>query len=90
MAGALRRRLLTCSAAALITSAGTLFVALPSASATAVGITFSPDVISGGHSSTGTVTLAAVKRHFGAPPGAYRRERRPVSASLVPVAARGD
>lgn len=60
MAGTFRRRLLTCSAAALIASAGALFVALPSASATAAGITFSPDVISGGQSSTGTVTLAAV------------------------------
>jgi hypothetical protein len=55
----LRRRILAC-AVAVITSSGALLATGSNAHAAAAGIAFSPDVISGGQSSTATVTLAAV------------------------------
>jgi hypothetical protein len=57
--GRLRRRILAC-AVAVVACSGALLATGPNADAAAAGITFSPDVISGGQSSTATVTLAAV------------------------------
>ncbi|WP_329173028.1 hypothetical protein [Streptomyces sp. NBC_01477] len=56
--GRLRRRILAC-AMAVAAGSGALLATGSNAGAATAGIVFSPDVISGGQSSTGTVTLAA-------------------------------
>ncbi|WP_327286799.1 hypothetical protein [Streptomyces sp. NBC_01198] len=55
----MRRRILAC-AIAVITGSGALLATGSNADAATAGIVFSPDVISGGQSSTATVALAAV------------------------------